>query len=48
MEFIRQKTLIQPESNQEYRISGMTWSPNNMRLAVACTDRIIYLLNESI
>ena len=45
MNFKYSKTLIQPV-NQLSKICGMAWSPNNMRLAVACADRKIYLFDE--
>ena len=32
--------------NQSLKINGMDWSPNNLRLAVACEDRNIYLFDE--
>ena len=45
MNFRYSKTLI-PPMNQLSKICSMAWSPNNMRLAVACADRKIYLFNE--
>ena len=39
------KNLIQPK-NQISKICGIAWSPNNMKLAVACADRRIYLFDE--
>ena len=39
------KNLIQPK-NQISKICGIAWSPNNMKLAVACADRKIYLFDE--
>ena len=45
MNFKYSKTLIQPV-NQLSKICSMAWSPNNMRLAVACADRKIYLFDE--
>ena len=37
MNFKYSKTLIQPV-NQLSKICGIAWSPNNMRLAVACAE----------
>ena len=45
MNFKYSKTLI-PPVNQLSKIGGIAWSPNNMRLAVACADRKIYLFDE--
>ena len=45
MNFKYSKTLIQAV-NQLSKICSMAWSPNNMRLAVACADRKIYLFDE--
>jgi intraflagellar transport protein 172 len=39
------KKLIQPQ-NQFTKICGIAWSPNNKRLAIACEDKNIYLLDE--
>ena len=45
MNFKYSKTLLQPV-NQLSKICSLAWSPNNMRLAVACADRKIYLFDE--
>ena len=39
------KNLIQPQ-NKISKICGISWSPNNMRLAIACADKKIYLFDE--
>ena len=39
------KNLIQPK-NQISKICGIAWSPNNIKLAVACADKKIYLFDE--
>ena len=39
------KKIIQP-LNKISKIWGISWSPNNMKLAVACGDKKIYLFDE--
>lgn len=36
-----------PPQDYENRVVGIAWSPNNLKLAVALTDRSIYLFDES-
>ena len=45
MEVIFIKNIIQP-LNKLQKICGIDWSQNNMKLAIACEDKNIYLFNE--
>ncbi|XP_076397740.1 intraflagellar transport protein Oseg2 isoform X2 [Megachile rotundata] len=38
---------VVPPSEYENRVVGIVWSPNNLKLAVASSDRSIYLFDEN-
>uniref|UniRef100_A0A7S0YIK8 Intraflagellar transport protein n=1 Tax=Polytomella parva TaxID=51329 RepID=A0A7S0YIK8_9CHLO len=39
------KSVLPPSDNLQ-KVTALTWSPNNARLAVATTDRIVYMFDE--
>ena len=43
---LRHSKTLQPPSDQIARVTALTWSPNNRRLAAATSDRVVLLFDE--